>query len=167
MLILFDHGTPRGIARALDHHTVREARAQGWDTLKNGELLKAAEDAGFGVLLTTDKNLPYQQNLAGRKIAVVVLARLVGVSLSRCLRRLWQQLRLRSRERAVLWRSRISVGQNNNPNDKILGSVPVPADGNVWQDEPAAVGVDRSVVDLARQPEVKKYFRPAAAPPAS
>ena len=57
MLILFDHGTPRGIARALDRHTVREARAQGWDTLKNGELLKAAEDAGFGVLLTTDKNL--------------------------------------------------------------------------------------------------------------
>jgi len=72
MLILFDHGTPRGIARALDHHTVREARAQGWDTLKNGDLLKAAEDAGFGVLLTTDKNLPYQQNLAARKIAVVV-----------------------------------------------------------------------------------------------
>jgi len=75
MLILFDHGTPRGIARALDHHTVREARAQGWDTLKNGELLKAAEDAGFGVLLTTDKNLPYQQNLAGSKIAVVVLGK--------------------------------------------------------------------------------------------
>ena len=75
MLILFDHGTPRGIARALDHHTVREARAQGWDTLKNGELLKAAEDAGFGVLLTTDKNLPYQQNLAARKIAVVVLGK--------------------------------------------------------------------------------------------
>jgi len=61
MLILFDHGTPRGIARALHLHTVKEARAQGWDTLSNGELLKAAEEAGFDVLLTTDKNLRFQQ----------------------------------------------------------------------------------------------------------
>ena len=50
MRILFDHGTPRGVARSLEKHTVREARAEGWDTLSNGELLKAAEDAGFDVL---------------------------------------------------------------------------------------------------------------------
>jgi|SRR5882757_528250 len=73
MLILFDHGTPRGIARSLRPHTVKEARSQGWDTLSNGELLKAAEDAGFDVLLTTDKNLRYQQDLEGRKLAIVVL----------------------------------------------------------------------------------------------
>jgi hypothetical protein len=52
---------------------VRTAARQGWDTLKNGELLAAAEADGFDVLLTTDKNMRYQQNLAGRKIAVVVL----------------------------------------------------------------------------------------------
>jgi hypothetical protein len=75
MLILFDHGTPRGIARALEGHTVREARAQGWDMLTNGDLLNAAEDAGFDVLLTTDKNLVHQQNLGGRKLAIVVLGR--------------------------------------------------------------------------------------------
>jgi hypothetical protein len=57
MLVLFDHGTPRGIARELQGHTVKEAKAQGWDTLSNGELLKAAEEAGFDVLLTTDTNL--------------------------------------------------------------------------------------------------------------
>ncbi len=57
----------------LDRHEVRTASQQGWDTLKNGELLTAAEGAGFEVLLTTDKNLRYQQNLAVRKIAVVVL----------------------------------------------------------------------------------------------
>lgn len=74
MLILFDHGTPRGIARALEGHTVKEAKAQGWDTLSNGELLKAAEDAGFDLLLTTDKNLPHQQNLQGRNLAIVVLS---------------------------------------------------------------------------------------------
>lgn len=55
MLVLFDHGTPRGIARALPLRTVKEAKAQGWDTLTNGELLKVAEEAGFEVLLTTDK----------------------------------------------------------------------------------------------------------------
>src|SRR2546423_4959125 len=75
MLILFDHGTPRGITRALLEHVVKETRAQGWDRFANGELLAAAEEAGFDVLLTTDKNLRYQQNLQGRKIAIVVLGK--------------------------------------------------------------------------------------------
>lgn len=75
MLVLFDHGTPRGIAQFLEGHTVIEARAQGWDRLTNGELLLVAEQAGFEVLLTTDKNLRYQQNLAGRKLAIVVLGK--------------------------------------------------------------------------------------------
>ena len=75
MLILFDQGTPRGAAHWLRDHTVKEAREQGWDRLTNGELLKAAEEAGFDVLLTTDKNLRYQQNLDGRRIAIVVLGK--------------------------------------------------------------------------------------------
>ena len=74
MLVLFDNGTPRTLARYLiDHHTVTEARARGWEELENGDLLKAAEDAGFEVLVTTDKNIRYQQNLTNRKIAIVVL----------------------------------------------------------------------------------------------
>jgi hypothetical protein len=74
MLVLFDNGTPRTLARYLiDRHTVTEARARGWEELENGELLNQAEAAGFEVLVTTDKNLSYQQNLKGRKIAVVVL----------------------------------------------------------------------------------------------
>jgi hypothetical protein len=59
----------------IDHHTVTEARARGWQELENGELSTVAEAAGFEVLVTTDRNLPYQQNLAGRKIAVVVLGK--------------------------------------------------------------------------------------------
>ena len=55
MLILFDHGTPKGLARALSGHTVHTAQAKGWDTLSNGELLSAAEEAGFELLLTTDR----------------------------------------------------------------------------------------------------------------
>ncbi len=76
MLVLFDNGTPRNLARYLiDHHTVTEARARGSDKLENGALLTASEAAGFEVILTTDRNLRYQQNLAGRKIAVVALGK--------------------------------------------------------------------------------------------
>jgi hypothetical protein len=73
MRILFDHGTPAPLHSFLTGHTVREAKAQGWDTFKNGDLLTAAETAGFDVLVTTDKNIRYQQNLTGRMIAIVVL----------------------------------------------------------------------------------------------
>src|SRR5207249_10953985 len=75
MRILFDNGTPRDVASALREHTVEEARAHGWDTLGNGELLDAAEAAGFDVLITTDRNIRYQQSLKGRRIAVVALSR--------------------------------------------------------------------------------------------
>jgi hypothetical protein len=73
MLILFDHGTPRGLARALPGHTVITAQAKGWDKLNNGALLNAAEEAAVKLLLTTDGRIRYQQNLAGRKMALVVL----------------------------------------------------------------------------------------------
>ena len=49
---------------------MRTAAQQHWDTLENGDLLSAAEAAGFEVFLITDKNMRYQQNLAGRTIAV-------------------------------------------------------------------------------------------------
>jgi hypothetical protein len=73
MLILFDQGTPLGIRQCLLEHTVKTAAAQGWSTLLNGELLRAAEAAGFNVLITTDTNIPFQQNLEGRKLAIVIL----------------------------------------------------------------------------------------------
>jgi hypothetical protein len=73
MLILFDHGTPKGLARALTGHTVITAQFRGWDKLTNGALLNAAEEAAVELLLTTDRRIRYQQNLAGRKIALVVL----------------------------------------------------------------------------------------------
>jgi hypothetical protein len=75
MFVLFDNSTPRGIARSLENHTVKETRDQGWDTLRNGDLLNAAEAAGFDVLLTTDHKIRYQQNLANRRIAIVVLGK--------------------------------------------------------------------------------------------
>lgn len=73
MRVLFDQATPVPIRPYLVGHDVRTAAQQGWDTLKNGELFAVAEADGFDVLLTTDKNMRYQQNLEGREIAVVVL----------------------------------------------------------------------------------------------
>jgi hypothetical protein len=73
MRILFDQGVPRGVAASLGGHDVTEARKLKWERISNGELLKVAEEAGFDLLLTTDKNVRYQQNLAGRKITIVVL----------------------------------------------------------------------------------------------
>jgi hypothetical protein len=74
MLVLFDNGTPRGLAAFLTGHKVEEARLHGWEELENGDLIEAAETAGFDVLVTTDKNIRYQQNLKTRRIALVVLA---------------------------------------------------------------------------------------------
>src|ERR1039458_10596657 len=73
MLILFDNGTPAPLRYALKSHLVLEAIERGWDRLLNGELIAAAEAAGFELLLTTDKNMRYQQNLKGRKIAFVII----------------------------------------------------------------------------------------------
>ncbi len=73
MRVLFDQAVPVPIRPHLVGHEVRTAAEKGWDTLKNGELLTAAEQAGFDVLLTTDKNIRYQQNLSQRKIAIIVL----------------------------------------------------------------------------------------------
>jgi len=74
MRLLIDNCVPCRFARLITDHEVALARQMGWHELKNGSLLSAAESAGFDVLVTTDKNLPHQQNMVGRKISVVVLA---------------------------------------------------------------------------------------------
>jgi hypothetical protein len=75
MRVLFDQGAPVPLRRTLGHHYVKTAREQGWSTLANGDLLRAAEQAGFEILVTTDKNIPYQQNLENHKVAIVILSR--------------------------------------------------------------------------------------------
>ena len=73
MKILLDHCVPRPLRRELPGHDITTVREMGWEALKNGKLLEAAQAAGFVVLLTVDQNLRYQQNLQGRAIAVVVM----------------------------------------------------------------------------------------------
>jgi hypothetical protein len=52
---------------------VQSAFAMGWDTLSNGRLIAAAEEAGFDGMITGDQRIIYQQNLSGRKLALIVL----------------------------------------------------------------------------------------------
>ena len=73
MKILFDQNAPRPLARFLVTHQVIRAAELGWSELQNGDLLRAAEEAGFDVFVTADRNLAYQQNLKDRKLAIVVL----------------------------------------------------------------------------------------------
>lgn len=73
MKLLFDQGTPVPLRKHLPAHQITTTFELSWGTLKNGELLRQAEDADFEVLVTTDQNLKYQQNLSDREIAIVVL----------------------------------------------------------------------------------------------
>ena len=73
MRVLFDQGTPAPLRYLLLAHEVETAYERGWSSLQNGKLIAAAEAAGFAVFVITDRNLKYQQNLAGRSLAIVVL----------------------------------------------------------------------------------------------
>jgi predicted nuclease of predicted toxin-antitoxin system len=72
MRILFDQGVPAPLRRALTDHSVATAHEMGWTQLGNGALLRAAESQ-FDVFITTDRNLQYQQNLAGYRLAILIL----------------------------------------------------------------------------------------------
>ena len=72
MRVLFDQGTPAPLRSALTAHAVSTVYETGWSTLSNGDLLDAAE-AQFDALVTTVQNLRCQQNLAGRRLAILVL----------------------------------------------------------------------------------------------
>jgi hypothetical protein len=72
MKILFDQGTPAPLRNELTGHSVATAGEMGWSGLDNGDLLREAEKS-FDLLITTDQNLKYQQNLAGRQLAILVL----------------------------------------------------------------------------------------------
>jgi len=70
--IPLDQGTPAPLRAILVGHEASTAYELGWSTLSNGELLDAAEDR-FEVFVTTDRNLHRQQNLAGRRLSILVL----------------------------------------------------------------------------------------------
>jgi PIN like domain len=72
--VLFDENLPHLLRNNLSDHDVFTVRYKGWAGLKNGELLKTAEDEGFEVFITGDQTISYEQNLASRRFAIVVLS---------------------------------------------------------------------------------------------
>ena len=72
MKILLDESVPRVVQKRLLGLSIRTVQDMGWSGIKNGELLKLAEPQ-FDVFITTDKNLRYQQNLSGRRLAFIQL----------------------------------------------------------------------------------------------
>ena len=73
MKILFDHCTPAPLRRHLVGHIVDTAKERGWNRLRNGNLLDKAEADGYELLITTDQDMRYQQNLSRRRIAVLLI----------------------------------------------------------------------------------------------
>ncbi len=71
--MLLDENLPHDLRTLLKGHDVRTVAYQGWTALRNGELIRAAEDAGYDVVLTADRNMCYQQNIELRNLAIVVL----------------------------------------------------------------------------------------------
>jgi hypothetical protein len=72
MRILFDHGTPAPLRRALGGHSVATTHEMGWSRLDNGALLREA-DKQFDIIITTDQSFSYQQNLGSFRLAILVL----------------------------------------------------------------------------------------------
>ena len=73
MRILFDQGTPVPLRQSLANHSVDTVFERGWSTVENGALLETSEQEGYQLLISTDQNLKYQQNLSDRSIAIIVL----------------------------------------------------------------------------------------------
>ena len=73
MKILLDECVPWPLAKLLEGHVCSNPYKQRWSSLKNGELLRLAE-AEFDIFVTSDQNLRYQQNLSGRRIAILELS---------------------------------------------------------------------------------------------
>ena len=77
MKVLFDHNLPHKLRTELGargQHEIVTASYMGWWKLKNGELLRAAEENGFDVFVTGDQTLAHEQNLAGRHLAILALS---------------------------------------------------------------------------------------------
>ena len=74
MKVLLDENLPHRLRNALGSHEAFTVSYMGWAGLKNGELLNVAEEAGFEVFVTGDQTLSYEQNMTGRRIAVLVLS---------------------------------------------------------------------------------------------
>ena len=73
MRILLDHNIPESLRRLITDHEVHTARYLGWDTLRNGELLRRTAESGYDLFITADQSIPYQHNLPAIGLRVIAL----------------------------------------------------------------------------------------------
>ena len=73
MRILLDHSVPRPLKNNLPGHDTDTAAERGWHELHNGELLDMAETDGYELLITADRQMPFQQNFARRSMSILIL----------------------------------------------------------------------------------------------
>ncbi len=85
MKIPFDHGTPSSLRLHLTEHSVDRSAEKGWELFENGELIHKAGEEGYEVIVTTDQSMRYQQNLAGRRLAIVVLMSTAWARVKNCI----------------------------------------------------------------------------------
>jgi hypothetical protein len=76
--ILLDNNVPILLVALLRPHEVVHAATLGWAAISNGELIRAAQQAGFAALTTRDQNIGYQQRLEGQRLAFLVLTTRTG-----------------------------------------------------------------------------------------
>ena len=73
MKILLDHNAPQGLRQLLEDHDIQTAEYLGWETLRNGDLIRSAILDGYEIIITCDQSIRFQQNLTGQDIAVLTI----------------------------------------------------------------------------------------------
>jgi predicted nuclease of predicted toxin-antitoxin system len=110
--VLLDHNVPVQLKEFLEGHSAFSARELGWDLLKNGDLMTAAEIAGFDVMVTGDQNIAYQHNNSTRAVSLVVITqtkrrivsahhRMIGEAIARCLPGSFELVTMPGRRRGI------------------------------------------------------------------
>lgn len=73
MKILLDHNAPQGLRHLLDDHDIQTAEYLGWETLRNGDLIRNAILDGYEIIITCDQSIRFQQNLIQQRITVLTI----------------------------------------------------------------------------------------------
>jgi hypothetical protein len=78
--VLFDHNVPHKLRHSFDGHLVSTADEMGWAELENGQLLRAAEESGFEVMITGTRTLAISRTCSEEKLPWLSSAQIIGTS---------------------------------------------------------------------------------------
>lgn len=117
MKVLLDNCVPDLFPTLFEGHEVKTARQLGWDKIANGQLLKAAEEAGFQVLITIDRKMQFQSSLRGLAICVAVIEDAVNskVKLTSAMEAVFKEIKSLAAEQFRVFRPSDSSSDENVP----------------------------------------------------